>query len=85
MSDIEPVHRFAYDSGRDPIDHAVEMVAMQLGTRDQIRTARVHTPTAYPIFRGDLGDEATARRILALLMDAGWTPPNPVESLKEAP
>jgi len=75
VSEIEFIHKFAYDHGRDPIDYAAEMVAMQIETRDLIRSARRHTPTAYPIFQMSLDDDATARRVLAVLMDAGWRPP----------
>ncbi len=75
MTDIEPLHRIAYEGGRDPIDHAVFLVATQIETRDLIRSARRHTPNAYPIFQLSLDDDATARRVLAVLMDAGWRPP----------
>jgi hypothetical protein len=75
MSEIEPLHQFAYENGADPIEHAVHQVEIQIETRDQIRSARVHTPNAYAVFKGDLGDDATARRIIAVLLDAGWSPP----------
>jgi hypothetical protein len=76
MAEIEPLHQFAYREGRDPIDHAVFLVGTQIETRDMIRTARLTKPDAFPIFRSSLTDDATARRILAVLMDAGWTPPS---------
>jgi hypothetical protein len=75
MTEIEPLHQFAYREGRDPIDHAVFLVETQIETRDLIRAARLTKPDAFPIFLGSLSDDATARRILAVLMDAGWTPP----------
>jgi hypothetical protein len=75
MTDVEPLHAFAYREGRDPIDHAVFLVETQIETRDMIRTARLTKPDAFPIFRSSLADDATARRILAVLMDAGWSPP----------
>jgi hypothetical protein len=75
MSEIEFIHRFAYARGREPIDYATQLVAMLIETRDEIRSARVSKPDAFPIFQCSLSDAATARRILAWLMDAGWTPP----------
>ncbi len=75
MTDVEPLHAFAYREGRDPIEHAVFLVETQIETRDLIRNARRTTPNAYPIFQSSLTDDATARRILAVLMDAGWSPP----------
>jgi hypothetical protein len=75
VSQVEFIHKFAYDHGRDPIDYAVEMVAMYIETSAGIRTARLAKPEAFPGFLLSLTDEATARRIVAVLMDAGWTPP----------
>jgi hypothetical protein len=75
VTDIEPVHRIAYEEGHDPIEHAVWLAAMTIEVRDQVVATRVHTPSAFPIVKFALTDDATARRIIAVLLDAGWTPP----------
>ena len=83
MTTIEPLHRFAYDSGTDPIEYAVELARVQIETSNDIRTARIYSPNAYPIFLGSLGDDAVARRVIAQLLDAGWTPPDPEQLTEE--
>jgi hypothetical protein len=75
MSEIEPIHQFAYDGGADPVEHAVYLAQTQIECRNEIRDARWYNHRAYSIFKGDLGDEATARRIVADLLNAGWAPP----------
>lgn len=76
MAEIEPLHKVAYDHGADPIEHAVSLVKIHIDTRDEIRASRVTSPNAFPIFTLSLDSEPAARRIVAVLLDAGWTPPN---------
>ncbi len=79
--DIEPLHQFAYDDGADPIEWAVRLAQIQIEVCDTIRAARAHWPSAYPIFKGGLGPDAVARRIIAELLNAGWSPPQPIADL----
>lgn len=76
MTEIEPLHRYAYRSGTDPIEYAVTVACMQIEAANEIRAARARRPDAYPVFKGSLSDDATARRVVAELMNAGWTPPS---------
>lgn len=75
MTDIEPLARSAYANGTDPIDWACTLVEGQVEAWDTIRRARVHTPTAFPVYIVPLTTEAIARQIVGRLLDAGWTPP----------
>lgn len=83
MTDIEPIHRIAYEAGKDPIEHAVWLTAMNIEVRDQVVAARVHKPSAFPVVRFALTDDATARRIIAVLLDAGWMPPQIAKPVTE--
>lgn len=75
MTDIEQPHRTAYDHGTDPIDWAVQMIVNHMEVQQDVLTARAQDPSAFPNVRFDLDNASVARRALATLLDAGWTPP----------
>lgn len=81
MSDIDAVSRIRYAEGVDPIDHAVQLVVFDLEIRDAARAGDIHP--GVPVMLLDQDDAAYARRIVAKLLDAGWTPPH-VERTREA-
>jgi hypothetical protein len=73
MSEIEPIHRWVYASGADPIEWAAQLAANHIEARDDARAGRV--APGVPLTLLDLDDMAVGRRIIASLLDAGWTPP----------
>ena len=74
---IEPLHQFIYDQGSDPIEWAAQLIAIQFDTQESVIVARFHDPRAFPGFHLELDSQSVARRAIAQLLDAGWTPPNP--------
>jgi hypothetical protein len=74
-SDIGALHTLAYEQGRDVIDHAVEYVAMFLDVMTMIRSSRAENPAYFPGYGSDVSLDHFARRIVGLMLDAGWTPP----------
>ena len=73
MSDIEPVHRWAYRDGQDPIEWAAFLAALHIKARDEAQAGQIAPGVAITLL--DLDDTAVGRRIVASLLDAGWTPP----------
>jgi len=70
--------RLAYAAGVDPLDHAVHEITTLAGVHRQLLAhARACCGC---IIAGDLSDGALARRILGLLISAGWTPPGGLEA-----
>jgi hypothetical protein len=73
MTDIEPVHRWAYREGEDPIEWSAFLAALHIKARDEARAGQL-APGA-PLTLLQLDNTAVGRRIIASLLDAGWTPP----------
>lgn len=73
---IEPLHQFIYDQGSDPIEWAARLIAIQFDAQESVIVARFHDPKAFPGYHLDLDSMSTARRAIAQLLDAGWTPPS---------
>lgn len=74
--DMDALARWALRRGVGPVRHAEKTVAAILKVHALIRDARAGNPAAFPCYPRDLGYGALARRILARLLDAGWTPPS---------
>lgn len=79
---IEPLDQSAYDAGVDPIDWAAQLAATHIEVRDQVRAGQVHP--GVPVAQLDQDPMATGRRIVASLLDAGWTPPTITQPDQEA-
>lgn len=76
MTEIDSITAAAYAEGVTPIDWAIRLSAGHIDLTVEIVTARADNPSAYPIWGNrPLTGEATAGRIIASLLDAGWTPP----------
>lgn len=75
MTDIAWIHQVAYDQGKDPVEHAVEHVAMFVELAEVIRADRVTDPDSFPGYGPDVSFDHFARRIVGGLLDAGWTLP----------
>ena len=73
MTDIEPIYRIRYESGMDPIEVAVDTVVTELEIRKAVILGEIKHGHAATLL--DQGDEPFARRIVARLLNAGWTPP----------
>lgn len=74
MTDIEPIYRIRYEYGIDPIEVAVDVVAGELEIRNAVILGEIKQGHAITLM--DQSDDAYARRIVAKLLNAGWTPPN---------
>lgn len=68
--------RFAYRCGADPLTHAEGRVATLIAVNLQVIGARFSDPAAFPIYSQDTSIPALSRRILGLMLDIGWTPPD---------
>lgn len=73
MSEIEPIYRMRYEDGADPIEVAVDAVVIELEVRNAVILGEIQEGHAVTLL--DQGDEPYARRIVARLLNAGWTPP----------
>lgn len=80
MTTIEPVHLIAYEHGADPIEHAAQHVAMHFEISEQVLLGQVHPGVAVAQLDHEL--ISVARRAVAALLDAGWTPPDVAELRK---
>lgn len=79
MSDIDDLAAMFYAAGTDPIDYAVGVVADFLAVLIDITTARRADPGAYAGYGRDASPEHMGRRVIAGLLNAGWTPPSDEE------
>lgn len=73
MTDIDAISRIRYGGGVDPIEHAVFLLAIDMEIRDDVLIGDVLP--GVPIAQLDQTYEAYARRMVAKLLNAGWTPP----------
>jgi hypothetical protein len=73
VTDIEPIYLMRYENGADPIEVAVDAVAIELEVRNAVILGEIKYGHACTLV--DQSDDAYARRIVAKLLNAGWTPP----------
>jgi hypothetical protein len=74
---IDALSLDAHARRKDPIDTAIGYIEIQLGWRRTILEARTEDPDAFPSAAWERTDDASmAGRIVAGLLDAGWTPPD---------
>jgi hypothetical protein len=73
VTDIDYLSRFQYEQGVDPIEWAVTLVGFDLEARGLVTSGLIKRGVALTLM--DQSDEAYARRIIAKLLNAGWTPP----------
>lgn len=71
-SDIGEAARLAYAAGIDPIDWAEGEITALIGVHRELVKLNVDMGVEPG---GDLSDGAMARRIIGLLMNAGWLVP----------
>jgi hypothetical protein len=83
MSEIEYLAASAYAKRVDPIEWGVGIVRDFIDLFLEINAARCANPDAFPGYGSDASPEHMARRALAGLLDAGWSPPSP-EAVAEA-
>ncbi len=74
-SDIDDLSQAAYGYGQDPLDWAINLAHAEIHVLTTVTAARKVRPESYPIYVLELSPEASARRIVGKLLDAGWTPP----------
>lgn len=73
--DIDALAAAGHAEGQDAIEVAVQRVALMLEVRDQVLESRSENPATFPAF-GSAAPKVVGRRILAGLLDAGWSPPS---------
>lgn len=61
--------------GIDPLDWAIEAAAQEIQVLCEITAARRVDPATYPVYVWELSPEASARRIVGRLLEAGWQLP----------
>lgn len=81
MTTIEPIHRIAYEHGADPIEHAAWHIALHFEISEEVVSGKVQPGVAVAHLDHDF--KSVARRAVAALLDAGWTPPD-VEAIRKA-
>lgn len=74
-ADVDVLARLAYGLGIDPVAHAQAAVAMVIHANDIVTVARATRPASFPSYPPDTSPDAVAARILGVLLDAGWKPP----------
>ena len=76
MTDIDALSAMQYAEGADTITVAVAAVRPLVYWATAVAEERVDNPTAFPGFPRNVGTDYWARRIVAALIEAGWTPPD---------
>lgn len=71
----ESLHRFVYAEGTPPLDWAETQIAMLITAREEVIASRAQRPWTFPLFGQDTSVEMISRRIIAVLLDAGWKMP----------
>jgi hypothetical protein len=82
VTDIDAISRIQYEHGIDPIEWAATLIAFDLEARGLVACGLIKRGVALTLM--DQSDEAYARRIVAKLLNAGWTPPRLAEQTEEA-
>ncbi len=59
----------------DPIEAAVDLVAVLAEVHQEVLAGRVTNPSGFPSWPQRNLPDYVARRFVATLLDAGWTPP----------
>jgi hypothetical protein len=78
-NDIDFLARHAYGLGIDPVDYAEGYVTSAIDVHLNVAASRFEDPATFPGYCLDLTTGALARRIVGILLDAGWTPPEIVK------
>ena len=73
--DISELARISYDAGIDPIDYAEGEILTLIEAHANVAVARILNPASLPGYPLKVTPEALTRRILGVLLDAGWTAP----------
>lgn len=61
--------------GDDELAIAETMVATEVDVAQWVREGRAKDPRTYPGYIGDPDAAGVARRVLGVLLEIGWTPP----------
>ena len=75
-TDLAESARIAYAAGISPVDHAEREITVLIGIHNDLAMACTR-PGVKP--HGDLSEDALSRRIIGLLLSAGWEPPGGLE------
>lgn len=73
---LDPWSVAAYREGIDPVTWALQCTEQLIEVHALVTAGRATDPNSYPGYVIELTDTALANRIVGLLLDAGWTPPN---------
>lgn len=74
-SDIDGLSKWAYESGRDPIEWAAQTVYTEFDVWLTVRIARETDPDSFPAYGPHASLKNLSNRVIGNLLDAGWTPP----------
>lgn len=74
-SDVNVLSVLAYGLGIDPLTHAQSTIAAVIHANDIVIAARATTPEAFPGYPRATGPDMVAAKVLGILLDAGWKPP----------
>jgi hypothetical protein len=81
--DLSTLALYAYYLGRPPLDWAEKQVDVLIRVHQEVIAARAEDPGTFPGYCIELTTGALARRIIGELLDAGWTPPDAAELLRD--
>ena len=81
--DLNTLALYAYYLGRPPLDWAEKQVDVLIRVHQEVIAARAEDPGTFPGYCIELTTGALARRIIGELLDAGWTPPDAAELLRD--
>ena len=77
MSEIDALTLNGWADGKAPIDIAINALAILVDVRDTIAVGRSRDPDSFPLPGwSSTCPQTVAGKIVAALLDAGWTPPS---------
>jgi hypothetical protein len=84
-TDMDYLARLAYELGQDPVTYAEKTTRALIDAHMAVAAARAENPRTFPGYCIPLTTDALAGRIVAWLLDAGWSPPAAAQKPLRAP
>ncbi len=75
LRDIDTLAKWAYARGTDPVEYAEGYVTSAIEVHLAVAESRAEDPSTFPGYCLEMTVNALARRIVGILLDAGWQAP----------
>lgn len=84
MTEIDNITLEQWARGRSPVDAAIHQTSILIAVRDSIAVSRSENPESFPLpVWTSTCPDSVARKLVAAMLNAGWTPPSPVTVVNE--